>query len=382
MMNSTVWIADSVGKGGVNAPADVQRVNELLNSIGLLESTFANDQARDDALTRFQEIWGLHGRHGQYDGKVERDGTTLRKLNETASPHRLTYRGQKKIRSGGYLISYTPHAPPPPYRVLLGESPEPMESIDVTDAISYDVITATNLPALLKLIDRKQRWGGNLNPRLFIVLDRKLVSASDPIAIPCPVAPHRSTLLPLSDKGPGMTYQGLYPKAYWGRWLEDVPGFDGSFFAVGYDPGDPKGHARFETDRSHRGFDCITYAGTVSGAPPNVMHTGDELAAWFDPPLIQCSVQKTTPSGVAEQVKLEEADWGDVATYFSVQTAGHFLMWSSGHVVIVANGIVHEFTNLGGGYRETAVQDWLKASHNEHPKLSVRQFPSKLPRAT
>lgn len=48
----------------------------------------------------------------------------------------------------------------------------------------------------------------------------------------------------------------------------------------------------------------------------------------------------------------------EIRPFFEKNSTGRYIMWSSGHVVIVANGYVYEFSESAGGYNRTKVQDW------------------------
>jgi hypothetical protein len=50
-------------------------------------------------------------------------------------------------------------------------------------------------------------------------------------------------------------------------------------------------------------------------------------------------------------------------------------MYSGGHIVVVANGTVHEFSSSKSGYVTTAVQTWLEPYQEK--RLTVRKLPSK-----
>ncbi len=66
--------------------------------------------------------------------------------------------------------------------------------------------------------------------------------------------------------------------------------------------------------------------------------------------------------------------------FFKTNKTGHYLMWSSGHIVVVADETVHEFAESRSGYHSSAVADWLK--NYKTVKLTVRKLNSKPPLAT
>lgn len=375
-------ISQSVGEGGSNKPIDVMNVDAVLRTIGLLENITPTEQARNDAIKRFQDIWGLRNQ-GRVDGRIDPNGITLRKLNETAAAPKLNAIELKRIGKGGYKVSFTA-APlaPPPYALWLGVSEAPGDYFDVTGCNPHDVMTSTNLPSLLRLIQKHHRWGQTLHVKLFVTLNSKVIATSHSRPLACPVFPHNGKLLPLQTggNGPDLTYQGdALADHFWGRWLQKAEGFDSYLFAYFFDP---TGDSKFETDPAHRGFDCITYAGTVCGAPPTKLGATSNLVAFLNP--AKCSYEKQVPSTkpgsppTAVAIELENAHPRDIAEYFKKNSAGYYIMWSGGHVVLVVNGAVHEFRASGSaGYRALDVQEWLKV----HGKQSVRKLMGKPARA-
>lgn len=380
-----VAITKSVGEGGENQPADVAQIDALLTKIGLLPPICPLDKVRNDAIKRFQEIYGLKDKKGAFDGKIDPNGTTLKKLNATASPLTLKPITLGNIDHGAYLVSFTPAAPPPPYQLWFGVSATVGDYIDVTGAKQTDIMTKENLPALLQLINRKKAWGTPLQVRLFVVLNNKVVSQSDPQVLNCPVQPHNGKMLPLDEtnNGPKLTYQGSFEaKQFWGRMFHQISGYDGYFF---------KYTGRLETDNTKRGFDCITYAGTTCGAPTNRMASSPDLAAALG--AAACTVQaeeevlppKGSPKGTKPTKKtitvtLDEALPKYVKEFFKTNKTGHFLLYSGGHIVVVSDGTVHEFSSSKGGYVTTAVDTWLEPYQSK--RLTVRQLSGKPALAT
>jgi hypothetical protein len=75
-------------------------------------------------------------------------------------------------------------------------------------------------------------------------------------------------------------------------------------------------------------------------------------------------------------VKLDNADPADVKEFFKTHLSGYFLLWSGGHIVIVANGTVHEFkASTPSGYATTPVDKWLEPYKTK--KLTVRKLAGK-----
>jgi len=94
-------------------------------------------------------------------------------------------------------------------------------------------------------------------------------------------------MLPLDEtnNGPKLTYQGDSEQGpFYGRMFHKIVGFDGYFF---------KYAGQFETDTSHRGFDCITYAGTTCGAPVTSMGVTADMAAAVN--ATKCTLEKPAP---------------------------------------------------------------------------------------
>lgn len=379
-----ILIAKSVGEGGVNNPSDVSQVDALLNKIGLLPPICPLDTTRNEAIKKFQEIWGLRSRGG-YDGKIDPGGMTLSKLNATASPLTLNSIVLGNIDHGAYLVSFAPAAPPEPYRLWFGVWPIANECFDVTGAKTNDVMTKDNLPALLELVKHKRAWGLTLQVRLFVVLNNKVVSESNVQILNCPVQPHNGKLLPLDqvNNGPKLTYQGnVEKKEFWGRMFHQIAGCEGYYFKYG---------GKLETDNAKRGFDCITYAGTACGASTSHMADSADLAASLGATACTVDYQesvaapKGSPQGTPAASKqvtvtLDNADPKYVKEFFKTNTTDSYLMYSGGHIVLVVKGVVHEFSSSHQGYVSTAVATWLEPYTSK--KLTVRKLANKPALAT
>lgn len=389
-----------------NKGTDVDKIDRLLRDDGMyyeeewgitglfrkVTLAMADDptiERRIRAIKTFQRIWKL-----PETGRVEPDDATLEKLNRTKRKLRLTrvkhgardkLGKRKKIGTGAYLISFTPEPPPPPYQVWLGYSTAPGDYIDITGCDSQDVMTATNLAGLLKIIEKRHMWGGELDLRLFVFKNGAVISQSDSKRLPCPAVPHNGKLLPLDEKnnGDSLKYLGFQSKdpnvksEFEGRWLQKVEGFDGYFFAYFFDDTDDSG---FELKNEKRGFDCITYAGSVCGAPPSKIGATSRLIDHLKP--TECSCETTVPASPGKAattatIKLEKAAVKDVTTFFEKNATGYYFMWDPHHVVLVANGVVHEFAYSKKGYKSTAVAEWLKGRGAQ----SVRQLTKKPDRA-
>jgi hypothetical protein len=209
-------------------------------------------------------------------------------------------------------------------------------------------------------------------------------------------------MLPLDEtnNGPKLTYQGdPDAKDFHGRMFTQVPGYDKCIFVY---PATSKG-GTFETNNEFRGFDCITYAGTACGASNLHMAESDDLAkslgatpidhkhvvvkdAKTGKEALDHTLDSKSPKAGKEykgkevSVQLEQADPACVKDFFATNPTGYFLMWQSGHIVVVADGNVHEFkASAPSGYRCSAVANWLEPYKTM--KLTVRRLPNKPGRA-
>lgn len=368
-----ISINQSVGEGGVNKPNDVVQIDVLLRQVGMLEGISPTEQTRAEAIKRFQGIWNFTP-----DGKVDPKGKTLHALNVTAHPLNLKTITLKSIASGGYSISYTPKAPPKPYEVWLGHFALAHDYLDVSDCKNTDVITSANLPDLLALIKQHGTWGTTLDLRLHVALDGEVISESTWQRMDCPVQPHNGVMLPLDEvnNGDKLTYQGDSAKGpFYGRMFHEIDGVDGYFF---------KYAGLFETNKSRRGFDCITYVGTTCGGSTSHMADTADMVGQLGAKT--CTLEKPAAPGAkgkaASPTKsdLEATDPQNVKDFFVGKTTGYYVMWSGGHVVLVVDGSVHEFAFSKQGYASTDVATWL--SPYQHEKLSVRELKSKPALAT
>jgi hypothetical protein len=153
-----------------------------------------------------------------------------------------------------------------------------------------------------------------------------------------------------------------------------VPGFAKNVFVWG---------GRLELEHEHRGFDCITYAGTTCGAPNTRMADSNDLANALGATTVQHPRKRKdekTGKEITENVDLERADPALVKEFFAGVSSGYFLIFTSGHIVIVVDGEVHEFKHSEpSGYARTAVAKWLEPYTTM--KLTVRRLPHKPARA-
>lgn len=362
-----VVIGKAVGENADNAFNDTAQIDVLLQKVGLLGPFCPLDKVRNDAIRKFQEIYNLKS-NGKYDGKIDPGGTTLKRLNEAASPLVLNPITPDRIDRGGYKVSFKPAAPPAPYQLRFGFSNTPGEFTDVTGCKNADVMNLARLGELLKIIKRRGSWGREVPVRLFVVLNNKLVSESAPVMLKCPVQPHNGKMLALDETNNGakLTYQGDSATGpFYGRMFHEFDGIDGYFFKYG---------GVLETDVARRGFDCITYAGTTCGA--SIFHMTESAGLCNHLGATTCTIDKVVPPAkTPSKVELENTDPQNVKDFFAANTTGYYLMFSGGHIVIVANGTVHEFSYGKQGYATTDVQAWLEPYKTK--KLTVRKLASK-----
>ena len=78
------------------------------------------------------------------------------------------------------------------------------------------------------------------------------------------------------------------------------------------------------------------------------------------------------PVAKKKTVTLENAEPAHVKEFFAADRPGRYLMWSGGHVVLVDNKTVHEFSSSKGGYATTDVLTWLEPYKTA--RLTVRSL--------
>jgi len=381
-------ILESVGQRGVNKPSDVSVIDDLLRRTGVVQRTPVAAGMRIDAIKRFQDIWGI--RRADHYGLITPNGTTIARLNHTASPLRLGPIALAPVSKGGYAVSYQPSAPPPPYRVFLGPTAAAHgtvlnldQCLEITGCERTDVFTRRNLPLLLKLIGKPSHnwWAADLKVRLFVLLDGSIITrSSEEQTLPCPVRPHKGALLPLENDDPPRIKYVFKPgdKRYHGRWLHEIPGLDEQYFTE-------KG--KFEHDPEFRGFACIGYASLVWGMPfedlakakglsvpddPNEedRYSGEDLARYTH--ATRC---------VWKGAELEETEPQNVVDFFQTHPPGYYLVWSGTHMMVATGGFVHEFTTSpNAGYNQTPITLRFR-KYKATKRLTVRLLPRKPARA-
>lgn len=257
------------------------------------------------------------------------------------------------ISQGGFSISYRGKAPSGT-TVWLG-LPDATNAIDVTNKPQSAIIDSANLPRFLSLIGHQHAWGSSQQCRLFVRRGSELIAQSQQLRFDCPVRPYVGRLEPSlgkGDAGPPLRYTGTPPHYPDGRVLR-VPAIDGCHYFS------HKGF--FETDNNKRGFNCITYVGAVYGVDVKskaMSAYGTQLANHCGCTIIGCENQ------TLDKVK----------AFFIAHPRGTYLMWSSHHIVIVVNAVVHEFREKFGRYNSQPIAQWTHRDNHWWVRKSMQSF--------
>jgi len=323
----------SVGVGGENQPRDVAVVEQLLRTIAALPPSHAPgvcDQVLEEAITDFQRLYDERA-----DGRVDPRGRTLGRLNAVATPPVLEPVALKRLKQGGYKVSWTGAVPPRGYSVFFHIQGD-QGAVDITGAPQQDALDFQRLQAVLEAIAALGAWGTSIPCFLTVRRNGQVVHASNAVSLPCPVRPWKGPLAPslgAGDDGPH------FPYLIDGRFFPGYAVRGRHYFVYG---------GQLETDNTKRGFNCITFAGSVLGVDPGsraMSQTGLELASYL------CAVP----------VGLEGVSDVEVKAYLSTPPGnrGLYLVWRpdpDGHVILVEDGIVHEFNIIEPqGYRTKPV---------------------------
>ncbi|MBI5179431.1 MAG: hypothetical protein HZA04_09270 [Nitrospinae bacterium] len=369
-----VSIARGVGKDAPNDEADVRKIQGLLNRVRIGPDLQVNgkcDAGTLSAIGNFQRIW-----FGE-DYRIDPNGTTLRRLNGTAKPLTLKSISLTYIRNGGYAIAYSGFVPPASYKVLL--YPEgrgqrsyyelPDDALDITKPglnnakATVRLKVETTLPGLLKLIEQENAWGGWLPFKAHLVnAANGVVTSSNDMILQCPIKPYAGPIqLAMAQNGPPMYYTGKTT----GRYFWPSPFGGKRFFSYG---------GKFETEMAKRGFDCTTYVGTVLGLNPlagQMAGDGLDLANLAGAEIVR---YEYAPGQTKE---MESINSKTLKEFFSKNAEGAYIVWSAGHVMLVRDAVVHEFSIPDGlpGYYQRKVADrpWQSGT-----TYSVRKLPISL----
>lgn len=176
-----------------------------------------------------------------------------------------------------------------------------------------------------------------------------------------PVAPYTGKLGTINLKALGtnapIQYVGTGAHPFIGRMLHKP--IDSRYFF--------KYAGRLETDLTKRGFDCITYVGSVFGAQSHMDKKGKELAEHLGATAVAGVPDDSAPATVYKHfAKSGEGD-------------GTYVLWSGGHTVIVHDKTVHEFQAPAprgeGKYVSTPVLEWLAEGKRNKYKYGLRKSP-------
>jgi hypothetical protein len=252
---------------------------------------------------------------------------------------------------GGYKIEF--HGTVPRHdTVCLYLGNNTRYSMDITGG--YHKHRMAHLEQLLDLMDQGGFWGKKIPVRVAIRSGGKILqeTLSPPQFIQCPLEPIREIGVEEVGSVEGLRYTGKPDGSGGGAFLSSPIG-DKYFFA--YD-------GMLISDPKRRGFDCTTYVGSAHGLPNGLGQGGDG---------------KTVAEAIkAEPCDMEHKHTKAVREFFEVQKTGTYIMWRHGHVVVVKDCFVHEFTNrvsMEQGYCKTEVAEWLALPHNKNEKFSVRK---------
>jgi len=383
-----VTISGSVGKGVSSSQADLIKVEGLLAAVGVYKMetvpapapSSSKTQCPDDVVSAIKEFQGFWG---SSDGRVDPNGTTLHRLNRVAHPLQLQAIKRKPMQSGiskgGYEVRYTGHLPPDGYSLFLhidvmppGVKPGETLSddqqdhcLDLTDRMTQnsDLLNFDKLKGLLKVLDEQDLWGIKALAALIVERDGVVISVSNVQPIDCPVQPFEGELKDNlgddalgEDDAPTLLYTGNLDGSGGGA-IAYIPAIDGKYYFY-YSEG-------FEIKNSRRGFDCTTFAGAVLGISGNsgaMGGNGTDFAAYL--------VQK----GKACGCDLDDADDEDVHEFFAMHPTGSYFAWSGGHVILIKDAVVHEFTlahdGKPAGYFHTDIDDREFKGHWNLRKLT------------
>jgi hypothetical protein len=260
-----------------------------------------------------------------------------------------------KVRHGGYRIEF--HGPVPPgstVRLLLGNSDR--YSIDITGG--YHKHAMTHLEKLLELMDQGDFWGKKISVRVAVCVGGKILveTLSTPQFIQCPLEPIRELGVEEIGAVTGLRYTGNPDGSGGGAFLSS-PIRGRYYFVYG---------GMFETDPQRRGFDCTTFVGSAFGLPNGQGQGGDGGTVAEALRTESCGMERKHATAIQK--------------FFDDHDTGTYVMWSHGHVVVVKDSAVHEFTDrvsFDAGYQMTdTVAEWLGFAGHKSKTYSVRKIRS------
>jgi hypothetical protein len=362
----------SAGFSAPNQAADVRKIQELLNLLGATQRPLSVngtcDKALVDAILGIQRTVGVSRPDGQID--PAKGNNTLVRLNELAKPLvTQTAEHVSVFQHGGIRVRWSGKKPPAPYRMLLtiaGSGGLEFKTgqrvpagrlgdfMEVTDRPGSDLLDKSNVADFLAIMERRKLWGKPGKVYLVVWRDEAVVSVSQPKSLDCPVQPWKKSLTPTAigagDDGPNLKYVGtgnngsvLVPKK-----------LNGAYFW--------KRDRVFVTKADDRGFDCITFVGSLynveAGAPyGSSAAMATELGA--------SAVSWQNPNG--DNIANGQAKGEVIKDYFDVAAhTGTYLLWHGSHIVLVVNKTVHEFSQSKGKYNSESAQSWMSDSRSYH----------------
>lgn len=360
-----------VGFSAPNKPEDVLKIQGLLNLLGATPRKLKENGTCDgelvEAIKSMQKIVGLKRPDGQID--PARGTNTIVKLNALVKPLTLARVEDRSAALGGYVVKYTERTPPAPYRVLLTVAPAATLTIkagqrvaqatltnfmEVTKLSGSHLIDKSNMHALLKIMEARGLWGATGHFALVVLRDDAIVSISATKALDCPIKPWSGGLTPAAlgagDDGPGLQYVG--------------EGNSGSLFIPGKINGKRfwKRATKLITKKEDRGFDCITYTGSLYEIEAGAAYgTSAAMAGELDAEAVEWS--NTDGDKIENGIAKGEI----IKKYFDVAAhTGTHLLWHGSHIVMVVNKQVHEFSQSKGGYATKAAKDWMSDAQQYH----------------
>ena len=177
----------------------------------------------------------------------------------------------------------------------------------------------------------------------------------------CPVKPYSRKLgmdMLKEDNVKDMTYGAADSKGRTGRYLH-LPAIDNKHY-FSY-------NNTFETNRAYRGLVCITYIGAVYGVGASKKVKNDwDFKDKNDNVMEKINVMSAYGTQLAKyldakKVNMEAKKKDELKAFFKKNPKKTYLMWSSGHTVLVVDGEIHEFTNHFGadkGYHHFKTDDY------------------------
>ena len=369
-------IQGSSSYSAANDANDVRKIQELLNLLAVpkqpLPLSGKCGPELVEAIASFQKLWP-----GTADGQVDPNGTTLRRMNTLATPLEPSEPSKVHPTLGAFLIKYTGQRPPEPYRVLLNLTSiapptllpgkplgqEAANCMEVTTRPSTGLLSKENLAEFLALVEKRKVWGDKKAAiRLVVIRDDQVVSVSTHKVFNAPVQPWAKAVEPKEigkgDDGPKLQYIGTGDAPFIGRYFYSKP-IGGKYYW--------KYGSELVTEDKYRGFDCITFVGSLylmeptSGADnpfANSQNMADALGA---------EAVEWTDAKKQNHVKEGEAKGSVIKKFFAEPDHnGTYLLWKGSHITLVIDKTVYEFGHSAGGYKETAVSSWVGDTVDYH----------------